>query len=75
MYYFTVLDSALCSSNLVCSLVSVGWDFLHDEFHHLLGVIPGLADKTPEASAMFKQHPAAFSQHLVKKTQYVMCLN
>lgn len=71
MKYSTVLYN----SNLVCGFVPVGRDLLHDEFHHLPGVVPSLADKTPEASAVFQQYAAAFSQHLVRKIQCVICLN
>ena len=60
---------ALSESNLKSSFVPVGMDLLHDEFHHLPGVVPGSADKTPEASAVFQQHAAAFSQHLVSQIQ------
>lgn len=70
-----ILGSALFKSNLIRSFIPVGWDLLHDELHHVLGVAPSLADKTAEASTVFQQHVAALSQHLVRKTQYVMCSN
>lgn len=61
-------------SDLIRSFVPVGGDLLHDELHHLPGVAPSRADKTPEASAVFQQHAAAFSQHLVRTIQIVACL-
>lgn len=73
MKYPIFSGSSLCNADLIRSFIPVGWDLLHDELHHLLGVVPGLADKTAEASAVFQQHAAALSQHLVRK--YVMCSN
>lgn len=61
-----VSNSTICDSDLINSFVPVGRDLLHDELRHLPGVAPGRADKTPEAAAVFQQHAAAFSQHLVK---------
>lgn len=61
-----VSSSTICDSDLISSFVPVGRDLLHDELHHLPGVAPGRADKSPEAAAVFQQHAAAFSQHLVK---------
>lgn len=54
-------------TNLVRGFVPVGRDLLHNELHHPPGAVSGLLDKTTEASAMFQQHAAAFSQHLVGK--------
>lgn len=65
----------LLNFHLICSLIPVRGDLLHNELHHLLGVVSGLADKTAEASTMFQQHTAAFCQHLVKKIQQVASLN
>lgn len=62
--------STICNSNLIRGFVSVGRNLLHNEFYHLPGVVPSLADKTPEASTVLQQHVPAFSQNLVRELYF-----